>query len=601
MAIEKEVRVKFDMYFDKGSASAAKTMAATAKREIDSVTKAEFKAAADSERQAARVFANKAKLLARWEKEQAAAVKRAAALEAKAAKEAERAEERRIQAVERAAAMHSAANARMIRGSLTLARGIGDVGKAFAYSGLIGEESMRKVLDVLLTVETVTSGLRGAAGIFTGARNFATAFTAQQTASSVLSAGGSAAGSAAAGAVGGAAGGTAATVGTSGVVGFGIAAAKVGAVALAGAEALQFVRRSFGDTSKSSESLVGALWSMRNAQVAAQKSAEQRAKWDEAFEQKKAAAAKRDEVIRGRAELLAGFRSDTESIASRMAAASGMTEQEQVNRSRLTARAEVDQAAAAVEQERQRAADRAGRAEMVSFDDQLQAIGRLKTARESVAAAEERNLQIQRQQVAERQRAVVAAEQEVAAAKARERTAAAGVEGKLATLGKLDPVQTERAARISREGVQSADDAAFLERIGVGTGKAQGFFANKGREAGGEDILSGLGELDSFRSAQAETAAAQKAFADQTAALIQAKKEEVTAQGETQKALNELTGVLRQLLGANSDAKGLSGKTFDAEKLGDKILEPIEGLYGSLDALSAKVKRQRERFAANQL
>ena len=177
-------------------------------------------------------------------------------------------------------------------GAIKMARGL-------AMVGLVGEKDLKKVLDGLIKIQAATDIVRGgltlwralsegvaaygaatmaaqSAEIALRGKNAAaigaeTAALAGKAGANAISAGAGAAGSGAAGA---AAGGGAFAVGAAKLGMLALKVTGLAAVAYVGAEAVQGVRRAFGDTSKSAEGFTHATKGWIAAAEAAKKSTE---------------------------------------------------------------------------------------------------------------------------------------------------------------------------------------------------------------------------------------------------------------------------------------------------------------------------------------
>lgn len=115
-------------------------------------------------------------------------------------KEQERAIERTSRAQTLAANQLKRAHRDTERSFDKILSGTTSLGRAFAVSGLIGEKSMNRVLDVLLKVEAISAAVHGGTAVARGFQGLARSHAAAQAASGVA---GSAAGQAAGGAAGG--------------------------------------------------------------------------------------------------------------------------------------------------------------------------------------------------------------------------------------------------------------------------------------------------------------------------------------------------------------------------------------------------------------
>jgi hypothetical protein len=192
--------------------------------------------------------------------------------------------------------------------------------------GVVGEESFeklaRKLIKIQATVDLVRGGLEVWRAMSDGAKAFALVNSTAQAAeiaarraniglinAETTALGRKAVANTAASGAGGVgkggvvrslAGRAAGAVG--GIAKAGLVVAKLGAVALVATEGIQAVRRGLGDTSKSSESIVGALLSWRRAAADAKKSTEELSRAENKRHNARAMGEARAKTVRADAE-----------------------------------------------------------------------------------------------------------------------------------------------------------------------------------------------------------------------------------------------------------------------------------------------------------
>ncbi len=220
-----------------------------------------------------------------------------------AAQSLQKTQEKRVK--EHAAALErvESAEARLNDATIQSMEGLVKMGEGIATLGILGEKSTERLVRGFLKVKATADILRGGIEIWRGmcaaAKAFAAINTAAQAAeitarranikligTEVAALKGKAAANVVASSTTGVSGGGGivrniagrAMGAAGGIAKAGLVAAKLGAVALVAAEGLQAVRRGLGDTSKNSESIVGALLSWRRAAADAKQSTEELSK-----------------------------------------------------------------------------------------------------------------------------------------------------------------------------------------------------------------------------------------------------------------------------------------------------------------------------------
>src|SRR5690606_20721276 len=137
---------------------------------------------------------------------------------------------------------------------------------------------------------------------------------------------------------------------------------------------------------------------------------------------------------------------------------------------------------------------------------------------------------------------VEAAKGQVEQARQLEQQEQARAQSTLARFGKLNAVDQRRIREINDAGgPKSAEQANFLESKGFGASKAEAFFAERGRAAGGESALGNLGEFSSLQ-------AATKSRIEMEQQLVQRQKEREQADKAVASAASDLRNALESML-----------------------------------------------------
>lgn len=568
----------------------------------------------------------------------------------------EAAEKKAQATAERAVAQRAAAQTKVATSSAQALSSVTELARGFALLGIVGEEDTQKILQMFVQIEAGVSIVRGLVGTWKNVTDAVKAANVVTAANIVLNrlagraSAGNAAGSAAqsiAGAAGGggrlagmfgrlvgmggaAAGGSAALGGggaaAAGAAGGGGAAAAGGVAAgggaLAGAgllaagaaaglvlfESVNLLRRAFGDTSASSESFVGALISWRKAAKDAEESTQALEKSEERRSQQLKDAAERDQKIVDASGLARDRASALESIAARRDGASGMSEVDQARAARLRGASAADQAAGGVAAAEARNRDRQSKGVKFSFADEIEGVKTLQGAQEQVAAAAEQEFQAVQRITQERQRAADAAQNELEKARELVKAEEERSQSALARFGRLSKGEQKRAQAIADKvqggGTLTKSEAQFLESSGIGGKKAEGFFADQGKAAGGEAVLGALGDLDELNAAREAERQAIENVATANQAVIDSKNQEVEAAGRLNTALDALVdtvGKLTSLLGQQGGLQNNPQLGGGAPAGGGGVPgAPVAALGNSIDDM-ARAADQAARAGARRL
>lgn len=226
---------------------------------------------------------------------------------------------------------------------------------------------------------------------------------------------------------------------------------------------------------------------------------------------------------------------------------------------------------------------------------ELSAAQEVADTQERLFQIEQRRAQLAQQNIQTRQQAVTLAQQELDRAKQLVETERQRVDSAQARFGRLSRGEQNRLRTISERlqggGELNEQDARFLEATGLGTGRAQQFFSDRGAAAGGRDVLAGLGELDGLRDAQREASLAQQRLAVQNERLREAMERQTEIQERVASSfstLDESIGRLSQIL---QNQQGLNGTGFG--NAGGELL-------GSVQAVAAQNQRFQQNLAAAQ-
>lgn len=125
-----------------------------------------------------------------------------------------------------------------------------------------------------------------------------------------------------------------------------------------------------------------------------------------------------------------------------------------------------------------------------------------------------------------------------------------GYETRQAAFGRLSAPQQAQLRRISeraRNGDIGERDARLLDSLGFGRGLSDEFFAGKGRAAGGDAILSGLGERAGLDAASADLASAIGQRVDAEKKAAEASRDVSTAMADMVPTVAALNEALQQL------------------------------------------------------
>ncbi|MFV0442062.1 MAG: hypothetical protein ACK5Q5_00675, partial [Planctomycetaceae bacterium] len=297
----------------------------------------------------------------------------------------------------------------------------------------------------------------------------------------------------------------------------------------------------------------------------------------------------------------AALRGELASIVSRTDATGGASDIEQARLQRMRGLAERDQAQAGLQAAAGRNTQRQQRGEIYSFADQLASLDRVKSANEAIASAGEKTVAVLRQQSEERKRNVVAAENELATAQKTAATEKDRFRSAEAKFGRLDAVQQNRAKQISEGGVKSVEDAKFLESIGLGTGKAESFFADKGRAAGAGNVLAGLGDRSALDEAQGRVTEFQQALTKARQEASESNRDLLASNEALRSDLQRLSESVRELARVQAESKGLDPDQIDPGKVASSLQNAMEEITGAVDQLAKKMREHQTRVAANQL
>lgn len=478
--------------------------------------------------------------------------------------------------------------------------GIAQLARGIAQAGILPEEDMEAFIRKFAAIESMFNTVSGGISVWYGLKDairasrdatlaaaaankiyaasqpVAGAAGASKVAGGVVQTGATVAGSAAAGGGASALGGLASAAG--------VLAAKfafVAAGAAAGGEALS--RLATAGKSGTVTEFFGLLGDRRKANEGAKDNERREAE----RAQRLSAASARDQKIQSVASFRADQRSQAEAFAVRRDDASGMSEIEKAQAARLRAVAEVDQAMAASAQAEERRLQRQRDGKVKSLADEMQAIERLKSARESQVAAEERILQSVRAQVSERKSAVEAARQEVESARSRVASAEDEQAGRLAQFARLSKGEQARLEKVSAKRSAGEElgraDIDFLEQTGFGSQITKDFYADQGRAAGGENVLSGLGESDALIQARKDEARAVAQQQEATTNLIRAKNEEANATRELTKSLRELAESNNQQSTAQAQQQGVDPN--DVVKIQSEMGAVVSSIKNGTDAI----------------
>jgi len=598
VALEREVQIRLRIVDDGVNVRTARAVGAAAESAARQTIAAAAKAAREQERSA----------------------QSAARATAQAARQ-QALELRQLQATaSTAAAGRVQAEAAVLEASKRTLQGVLSVAEGVAKLGLLSEESLRKFIVTFVAVQEGFRVFRGGVDIVIGltqamrayqqaTQSAAAAQTALAAAQTLTGSTAAASGTATATAAT-ATGVGAATLGAGGLLAvFKSASTAIAAVAAKAAavtavlavlvEGVSRLGRLVGYTAESwgefifgSQGLFATWRRQREASERVQRA-------ESALAEARERAAARDRLIEAAAERQSALRGELRGLAAEAIAVGGLDPLEQARRARLRALSELEQAEAGVEAAAQRNLQRQTSGEVFSFADQLAALERLRSARQEIVAADRASVEAIRQQVDERRRSVAVAEQELQRARDLVRAEQDRVTTATARFGRLDPVQQERARRIAQQGgPRTAAEAGFLEQIGLGTRLAESFFAARGREAGAEQVLAGLGEMDRLRQAQEAQRMAIEADAAARQAERQAVEQLTAAQLRLLESLERLPQVLKSIAEVQSERDRLP------EAGAREIVHGIEGLAEEIvDALRdarARVARDRQVAAANQ-
>lgn len=195
----------------------------------------------------------------------------------------------------------------------------------------------------------------------------------------------------------------------------------------------------------------------------------------------------------------------------------------------------------------------------------------------------------QEQQVKTLREQLTQADKLVAQEKAQYQSALA----KLGALTKAEQLRAQEIAKKSQSG-QAVDesDARFLQSIGIGTKKADEFFAKKAQGLGGDATLSGLGE-GSDKLVEAENARRDvaKQLADAETGLSQTTSSLDEAMAALKDTITQLAAAVNASLKFSNENKGKAGEAAPTVQL------PASGQQAApANQITAATKQQAEQI-----
>lgn len=493
-------------------------------------------------------------------------------------KEAEKAEAARQRAADRASAAQqraaekiSAANAKVVTSGREALEGVLKLGRGLAILSITGEENLALFARYFVQVQAGFDVLSGGIKIVLSLRDAYRAMAAAQAAATVAGGlasgvGGGAAGRAGAGLLAtgatGAAGAAAAANGgrlaslAGRALPFLSAAGRVAGVAGIGASAWQAGRRALGDKSANAEDPFVAIGStLKTVFIDLAKSASA----------VKSAEEKRLVVIEAvqraeleRAQLMGQLQAGRENYAARRDRAQGLDDAAAAQASRL-------RLGSALEQEEARLRD----ARKDNPEAVLQHHQNILSIKEQIAAADESAAEAAKRTKEELTQQLASAQQLLRASQERVRAEEAGAKSGLARFGEMSPQQQQAlrgiSEKVQRGGAINQLEADLLKQSGFGGSLAEGFYANKGKAAGGEGVLRGLGEMDALDQAR-------QAEADAAAQVARLKGEEQVATQRATEATNRLVETLDRAATAFEELARLQQEQINRQR--DQTINP---------------------------
>jgi len=587
--------------------------------------KKEAAAAQAEERQLQRVFANRMKLLDRIEKERQQKLKQQERDDAAAAKswekqqkDAEKSATQSMKAIEkaqrdreaataRADATHQqatgklqAANQKVITSTREAGEGFLRMARGLAILGISGEENLAIFAKHFVMIQAGFDVFSGGLKVILSVKDAYVALASAQKAAAIAGAaaaaaglgGGAAGGAARAGGSmlgnfgAGAAGAGAATwggrlAGMASGAGAGLKAAATGTLGLAGAgyaigSSVNQVTGRMG-----MPNIGNAIWKDRGGSSNSER-------FDVAFismikakffdlaksaDAVKAAEQKRLVVIEAvrQAELqMVNLRGQTqaglESIASRRDRALGLSDGEASGRARgrLASALEREEAAMANARRDNPDAILAHQQNILSIKEQIAQVD------ESAAESAKRTKEELTQQLDR-------ANQLLQASRERIRAEEAGAKSNLAKFGELDITQQQSLRKISEKlqsgGKLNQPEADILKNSGLGGRFAEDFYADKGRAAGGENVLRGLGEMDALEAARRDEA-------EKVAEVARLRVEEQQAIERHTETTNRLVESLGRLEAVFQELARLQEQQINRQR--DQTINPVQATAGAL-------------------
>ncbi len=345
--------------------------------------------------------------------------------------------------------------------------------------------------------------------------------------------------------------------------GLALGVAKVGAVALVATEAIQGVRKAFGDTSKSSESIVGALWSWRKASKQAEESTKQLIKAEKRrqnlLDARKRFAAL--EVVRSR--LQRDLRTTDTRVNEAKSVAAGETSIQTADRKRLDALREVRAAETAILEDRKTQEERIAAGHFRSLQNELRLRREAEHAQGRLLDAEMQRLAVIRDQNRVKTEELGAEREKLVILKEAQRDETRSLQAKL---GQQSPGMQNRLVKIA-EKIKSGEeinrrDVSILQTAGVGQQHINNFNAKRGEGVTGSSTFTEVFgtktkevknteanveeiQVEAFR-AQKREAAAQQQITSAAEALRQATEARVKQEAEIKGVLVETIKGLSQ-------------------------------------------------------